>query len=150
MESKFSGDFLDAVALDAVADLEFVEAIDANAAFHAGAHFVDFILETAERLDDTFVNEVLPAHDPHFAARDAAMRYVATGHVAAFEKLEDLAHFGGADDGVLRVRFEQAGHGLFDLVHQLVDDRVELDLDTFAFGNFGGGAIDACMEAENN
>src|SRR5436190_22268941 len=73
-ESEFGGNFFDAVALDAVAGLKFVEAVDANAAFHAGANFVDFVLEAAERLDDAFVNEIFAAHDADFATRDAAMR----------------------------------------------------------------------------
>src|SRR5262245_30656844 len=59
--SEGGGDLFHGVTLDGIAGLEFVEAVDADAAFHAGADFVDFVLEAAQGLDDAFVNEVLPA-----------------------------------------------------------------------------------------
>src|SRR5258708_25185847 len=46
--SQFLCDLFDGITFDGVANLEFAEALDADAAFHAGAHFVDFILEPAQ------------------------------------------------------------------------------------------------------
>src|SRR5258705_9249576 len=49
--SQLGGDLLGRVSLNDVARLEIVVTIDADAAFHAGPHFVDFVLEAAKRLD---------------------------------------------------------------------------------------------------
>ena len=47
---------------------KFAEAFDADAAFHAGADFVDLVLEPAQRLRDALVNDVLAAAHAHLAA----------------------------------------------------------------------------------
>src|SRR5262245_19103577 len=46
--SKFSGDLFDRVSFDNVPRLKFIEAVDADAAFHARADFIHFVLETAQ------------------------------------------------------------------------------------------------------
>src|ERR1019366_5539026 len=107
------------VALDIVADLEFGEAFNANAAFHAGAHLIDFVLETAERLGDALVNDFLAAAHADLALDDAAAEHHAAGHRRALRQREYLAHLRRTDRGVLQERVEQAGHAFLHLVNQL-------------------------------
>ena len=64
--------------------------------------------------------------------------------------MEDLFHFGVADDGLAMFRIEQAGHRFFDLIDQLVNDAVEFDLDAFAFGRADGVAFDLDVEADDD
>ncbi len=59
-------------ALDQVPGLEVVEAVDPDAAFHAGADLVDLVLEPPQRLDDAVVDDFLAADDPHLALDYAA------------------------------------------------------------------------------
>src|SRR5262245_8717814 len=90
---KFRRDLLDGVALDGIAGLIFVEALDANAAFHAAADFVDFILESAQRLRDAFVDETLSAHYTDFAFDNAPGGNNAASHVAAFGQFKNFPYF---------------------------------------------------------
>jgi len=55
------GRFLDGVTLQRIALLQLIKPIQANAAFHAGPHLVDLVLETAKRLGDPFVNDMASA-----------------------------------------------------------------------------------------
>ena len=50
----------------------------------------------------------------------------------------------------LERRLEQAGHGLLDLVDDLVDDRVEADVDLLAFGEVRGVALGPHVEADDD
>src|SRR2546422_11226320 len=88
---KFGRDLLGGVGLDDVADLEIVIAIDADAALHAGADFIDFVLEAAEGLDDTLEEDVLAAADADLALDDTAVGDDAAGDIAAFGQLEQFA-----------------------------------------------------------
>ena len=64
--------------------------------------------------------------------------------------LENLFHFGVADDGFAMFRIEQAGHRFFDLVDQLVNDAVKFDLDAFAFCGGHGLAFDLDVETDDD
>ena len=80
---------------------------------------------------------------------DAAVGHKATGDDASAE-LENLFHFGVADDGFAMFRVEQAGHRFLDLVDQFVNDRVKFDLDAFAFRGGHGLAFDFDVEADDD
>src|SRR5262245_17852762 len=71
--SQFGRDLLHRVAFNRVSHLKIIKAIDADAAFHAGAYFVDLVLETAQGLHAAFVNQTLAAHHADFAADDASV-----------------------------------------------------------------------------
>src|SRR5487761_2325697 len=148
--SQFRRDFLGGAAFDRVADLEVAEAFDANAALQAGAHFVDFVLEAAQRLGDALEQEVLAAHDAHLAADDPAAADDAARHRRTFGELEDLAHLGRADDDFAAEGLQQAGHGLLHLVNQLVNDGVELDLHPLPLGLVRHAGVDARVETQND
>ena len=46
--SELGGVLLDQVGLDDITNLKLVEAINANAAFHPGSHFINFVLKAPE------------------------------------------------------------------------------------------------------
>src|ERR1043166_3055499 len=147
---QFGGELFDGVGLDHVSDLKLVEAVDADAAFHAGANLVDLVLKTAQRQRVPFEDEVFAAHDPDLALEDASVADDTTGDMAAFGKLEEFLDLGGADDHLLDHRIEQTGHRFLHLVDQFVDDGIKLDLHRFALGDFRHAIVDASVEAENN
>ncbi len=74
----------------------------------------------------------------------------AAGDLADLRDLEDVEDFGAASVVLLEDRFEEAVHGLGDLVLQLVDDGVQANLDVFALGDFGGLAIGPDVEADDD
>ena len=69
-ESQFLRDLLELVALDDVAYLIFVEVAQLDPALQADAHFLQVILETAQRLDGAFVDYTLPPNGPHLPTDD--------------------------------------------------------------------------------
>src|SRR5271169_5095906 len=68
---QFGGHFLSGKAFDHVARLHIVKAFNADAAFHAGAHFVDFILKTAKGLHNSLVDQSFAPEDAGLAPDDA-------------------------------------------------------------------------------
>src|SRR5580658_5310213 len=95
---NFGRNFFGGVTLDAVAGLRVIKSLNANAALHAGADFVDFILEAAQRLDDSLVNQALAAQHSRLAANHPAGHDSASGDVPALGQGKELAHFGRTDD----------------------------------------------------
>src|SRR6266487_3024944 len=87
---QFGGELLDRVGLDHISDLKFVEPVDADAALHAGADFVDFVLKAAQGQGVSFVNQALAAHHPDLSFEDASVADAATGDTAALGQFEDL------------------------------------------------------------
>src|SRR5205823_6608219 len=80
----------------------------------------------------------------HGAVGDAAARDLADlGNV---EHLQDL---GVAEHGFAQRRREQAGHRLFDVVDEIVDDVVVADFDAVTFGGRGRFLVGADREADD-
>src|SRR2546423_14442326 len=77
--SQLLGDLFHGVTLDVIAGLEIGETFDSDAAFHAGADFIDFILKPAQRLGEAFVNDFLASAHAHFAFHYAPAGDHATG-----------------------------------------------------------------------
>ena len=130
--------------------MKIIKAIDPDAALHASADFVDFVLEPPQGLNDSFVNEPLAAHYPALAFDQAATADHAAGHVAALGEFKNLPHLSRADDVFFDGRLEQARHCLLHLVNQFVNDRVKLDLHSLPFGDVGHPDIDARVEAKDD
>ena len=57
---------------------------------------------------------------------------------------------GRADPHFLERRVEQAGHRLLHLVDDVVDDRVQADVDLLALGDVGGVAVGPHVEADDD
>jgi len=77
------------ITLDDVTLFKVIEAVEANAALHAGAHLVDFVLEAPERVGDALIHKVSLPDDSHFAAHNFAAGDGAAGDIAALAELEN-------------------------------------------------------------
>src|SRR3984893_866250 len=138
-------------AFEHIGDFDVVEVRNADAALEAGANFVGVFLQPAERADAAGVNHHTFTNDAHFGiALDDAVENVTAGDRADALDAESVAHFGAAEMRFLEDGLEQAGHGLFDLVGDFVNDRVQADVDVFALSQIRSFAIGAHVEGEND
>src|SRR4249920_2236231 len=104
--SERGPDLLDLEALDAVARLVAVVAVEADTALEAGAHLVGVVLEATQRADLALEDGFLAAAD---AGGDAAVDLALGDKAARDETLgdrEDLAHLGAAELVFLEVGIE--------------------------------------------
>src|SRR5262249_33918718 len=116
--------------LNHVAFLDVVKVADGDTAFHAVADFAGIVFEAFERRDFSFINLHAVAHQTNIGvALDDAIEHIASGHGADLGYAEGLAYFSAALIGFLDDRLEQASHGFLDLVLQLVNNRVQADVD---------------------
>src|ERR1700712_1925208 len=83
-------DLLRAIALDHVADLDVVEVLDADTALEAFAHFLDVVLEAAQRPDGAveYFHAVADDPDARLTVDDPAA-HRAAGDEADLRHLED-------------------------------------------------------------
>src|SRR6266513_667599 len=137
------------ITLDGITDLEILKTVQPDAAFHARADFVDFILKTSQREEDAFVDEAFMALNAHLAFDDASAGDDAPRNIPALGQGEDFTHFRGTDDDFLDQRIQQARHRLLYFVDQFVNDGVEFQLDSLALGQVGHTVVNASVEAEN-
>src|SRR5581483_9738415 len=111
-------------ALDLVAGLDVVVLLDADAALHAVAHFVDVLLEAAQRFQFALEDHhVVAQHADRLVALDHALDHHAAGDRAEFRGAEHVAHFGGAENVLSHFGTEQTARRLFHLIDHVVDDR---------------------------
>src|ERR1700716_3954030 len=115
-------------ALENIPNLDVVEVGNACAALKSGAHFTCVVLEPAERTDAPGVNHNAFAQHADFGVtlEHTIQNVAARDHADALDA-ERVPHFGPAQMSFLEDRIEQAGHGLFDLVGDFVDERVRAD-----------------------
>src|SRR5687768_7868337 len=146
-----SRDFLGAVALDDVADLHVVEVLDGDTAFVALLHLTDVVLEPAQRADGTVVYLDAVADDAHARLpRDRAVAHVASGDDADLRRLERLTHFRLAEDDLALLGAKHALERGADVVHGIVDDLVQLDLDAFALRGIARVVVRTHVEADDD
>ena len=107
-------------------------------------------METPQRLGDAFVDDILAAAHPDFAAHDASEGDHRTADGHALREFKHLAHFRRADDDFLAQRIEQTRHACLHIINQLIDDRVKFDLHVGVLGFQGGGAVHTSMKSEND
>ena len=114
--SQFLRDLLEHVALDNVAYLVFAKISQLYSAFESRAHLFHVVLEPAQSRKATIVNRLTASQDTRACrARNAAIGDETSGHDPSAQ-LEDLFHFGVANDRFPMFRFEQACHRFFDLI----------------------------------
>ena len=94
--------------------------------------------------DDGVANE---AHAG--AALDIAVGDAAAGDVADFRHLEYFENLSVAEHGFADGRRQQAGHGLFHVVDQIVDDVVVADFDAVALRRFARFLVGAHVEGDD-
>src|SRR5579864_6875982 len=146
-------DFLDREDLDDVAHLDVVEPVEADAALEPRPNLAHVVLETAEAADLPLPDDGAVARQSRLgvaAARDPAVGHQAAGDRPRLRRLEDLLHARGPQARFLERRLEQAGHGLLDLVRDVVDDRVLADVDLLAIRHALRVAIRLHVEADDD
>src|SRR6187455_3448297 len=101
------------VALDLVARLDVVVLLDADAALHPVAHFVDVFLEAAQRFEFALEDHgVVAQHTDRLVALDHAFDDHAAGNRTELRRAEYVAHLCRANDLLADFRAEQSGRGL--------------------------------------
>src|SRR6516164_6072333 len=126
---------LDHERLDDVAGLDVTVVGDANAAFHAVAHFAGIIFEAPQRAHLALEHDHIVAQQSHFGiALDKAIDHVAASDRAHLGDAEGLADRGASLVGLLEDRFQQARHGALHFILQLVDDGVQANVHLLLFG----------------
>ena len=89
-------------------------ALERHAAFLAGHHFFDFVLEALERRQLAFVDHDIVADQADMrAALDLAFGHAAAGDLADLGDVEHLQDLGIAEEGLAPRRRKQARHGCF-------------------------------------
>src|SRR5687768_8820813 len=124
------GDLLDDVALDLVAVLDVVEVLEPDAALEALAHLGDVVLEAAQRPDGALPGDDAVADEPRArVAPDDAVEHAAARDDARLRHAEGLEDERLAQNLLGLDLVEHADHGGAYLLLDLVDDRVEADVD---------------------
>src|SRR5215218_2445447 len=139
------------VGFDLVAFVDVLEVVQADAALVPGRDRAHVLLEAAQRADAAVVDDhpVADQAGPG-PAGDLARGDVRPGDHADPRHPEGLADLGGAGLALLVLGGEQALEGLLDVLHHLVDDRVEADVDALAGGQVAGGRGRPDREADDD
>src|SRR5215211_4481313 len=125
------------VGLDLVGFLDVLEVVEADAALVPGRDRAGVVLEPAQRADAPVVDDHAVADQAGLGPPgDLARGDVRPGDHADPRHPEGLPDLGGAGLALLVLGGEQALEGLLDVLHHLVDDRVQADVDALAVGKF--------------
>src|SRR5262249_28107307 len=121
------------VALEHVAFLHVVEAVEEDSALEAFTDLAHIVLEALQLRDRSLVDHGSVADDPHAraAANDTARDHAA-GDRSEPRHLEERTHLRLAQRLLLLDRPEHADERLLDVVREVVDHTVRPDLDVFA------------------
>ena len=138
------------VALDHVADAHVLIGLERHAAFLAGEDFARVILEALELRELAFVDHHIVTDESDVGATlHLAVGDPATGHLADLGDAEDLQNLCIAQHGLAQHRREHAGHGLFHIIDQVVDDVVVADLDARLLGRPARFLVGAHVEPDD-
>src|SRR5688500_3488249 len=149
--SQRARDLLLPVALEHIPNLQIVEVLDPDAALEPFAHFLDVVLEAAQRGDVAVVDLDGVANHPHAAlAIYYAAANRAAGNDAHLRNLEQLAHFSLAEHDFALFGPEHSFESGPDVFHRLIDDLVELDVDAFALGGSAGVVVRPYVETDDD
>jgi hypothetical protein len=119
-------------ALDDIADLHVVEAVEHDATLEALLDLRDVLLQVAHGGDPALPYGIaLPPYPSHCAANHVAVQDVASRDGAEARGLEERPDFRLPDHNLFALHLEHAEHGVADIVEQVVDDLVQADLDVF-------------------
>src|SRR5215216_394345 len=149
--SELPWDLDQLVGFDRVALLDVLEVVQPDAALIAGRDRAGILLEAPQRPDPPVVDDHAVADQPGLGpAGDLARGDIGPGDHADPRHPEGLADLGGAELALLVLGGEQALEGLLDVLHHLVDDRVEADVDALAAGQVAGGRGRPHREADDD
>src|ERR1041384_3793423 len=136
--SEFSRrDLLDHVTLDLIAELDVVEVLEADTALEPFTHFRGVVFKSSQRGDASFPTDHAVADQPGacVAANDPVDDHAA-GDGAHARHAEDFAHVGFAENLLFFDFLEHADHRGLNFFFDLVDDRVQPDIDAFLLREF--------------
>src|SRR6478609_4269918 len=143
-------DRLYTITLDNVADTHVAVILERHAAFLAGLHFLHFVLEALQRRQLALMHDDVVANEADIgAALHGSVGDAATGDLADLGNVEHFQDLRIAQHGFAQRRREQAGHRLFDVVDEIVDDVVVADLDAVALGRGRRFLVGADGEADD-
>jgi len=144
-------DLLDHVVLDLVADLDVVEILEADTALETFADFGGIVFESTQRRDVAFPRDYPVANKTRArVALDNAVDHHAAGHGADTRDAENLAHVGLAENLLPLDFLQHADHGGLNFFFDLVDDRMQANVDAFLFRQFIGARFRTHIEADDD
>src|SRR5215469_177374 len=136
---------------DHVPGLDVTVVGDADSALHAVAHFAGIILEAPQGCDFTLKDNHIVAQQSNFGvALDDAIEHVASGDGPHLGNAEGLANLGASLIGFLDQRLKKTRHCTLHLVLQLVNDRVQTDVDLLLLREFLRLALWTYVEADDD
>src|SRR5206468_8722957 len=139
------------VGLDDVAHLDVLVTVEPDAALEALLDLRDVVLEAPQRPDLAFIDHAVVAQQAKLRiAADRALGDVAARDDAELRDLERIADFRAPASDFFQRRLEQALHGRLDLVGDVVDHRVETDLDARLVGFLGRLLLGTDVETEDD
>src|SRR5262249_22586473 len=142
--------YLDAIAFDHVGDLHVLVVLECHAAFLPGNDLTRVILEALELGELAFVHDNVVADEPHIGATlDSTVGDAATCDIADLGNLENLQDRCAAEGPLALCGREQAGHGFFYVVHEIIDDVVVANLDPGLFGHLARLLMGAHVECDD-
>ena len=115
---------------------------------------LDFVTSSLKRLSEA-ISPSQTTTPSRISRAFACRRISAVGHAAAGDRadlrdLEDFLHERLAENDFLLDSVEHADHRGLDLFFDLVNDRVQANIDVFLFGDIGGTRLGPNVEADDN
>src|SRR5579883_2154021 len=136
--------------LKEIALLNIVEVLHADTALEALTDFARVIFEALEVFDLAGVDDfATPDNLDLVLAADRTIDHHTTGNRANLADPEDLANFGPAVEHLTVDRLEQTRHRLLHLFDEVVDDRVDPDVDLLLIGGRRRVAFGLDVEADD-
>ncbi len=117
-------DLYDVEGFDDVANLDIVEVLDTDAAFHTGLDFLGLVLAPLERRHFAGVDHDAVADEAYLALGEFAVAHQAAGNGAHLGNLEGLLDLGGSGNLFLLFGLEHTLQTVLDLVDGIVNNRV--------------------------
>src|SRR6266496_3647106 len=142
---------LDYIGFDLVADLDVVEVLKTDTAFEAFAYFGCVILESAQRSDVAFPGDDAIANQTRARlAADNAVDDHGAGHRTNLGHFEDFAYFRLAENLFLLYLLEHSNHRGFNFFLDLINDRMQANVDAFLFSQITRPRFRANVEADDH
>src|SRR5438094_4284441 len=139
------------VALDHVADLDVIEVLDADSALEALAYFAHVFLESPKRRYRAVIDlDSIADHANAPLTVDDATAYGAPSDGADARDLEHLAYLGFAENDLTLLGPQESLERRPHVVHRLVNDAIEANVDTLALGSRSRVVVRSNVEAEND
>src|SRR3954469_2014560 len=144
-------DLLGTITLDDIADFEIVEVLYADAALESFAHLAHVFLEASKRRDRAVVDFDALSNDasPSLAIDDPTANRAPSDRTETRD-LENLANLGLSADDLTLLGSEQTFERRAHVVHRLVNDPIETNVNAFSLGRRSRVVIGPDMESKDD